>query len=90
MIIDLILDREKGFHSIIKGGRIFREKEYHAKTFYNNVMQYHEAFPEIVEPIAEALDNGEEKDVKRELNKYIIEQEYNPEICIYINSVNWI
>lgn len=77
MIIDKILDRKDGL-------------EYKPKTFYDDIMGYYEVFPEIVEPIGNALDKGTEQDVKKALNLYIIEQEYNPEICIFINSVNWI
>ena len=78
MIIDLILDRKDN------------EQAYNPKSFYNSVMNYYNAFPEIVEPIANALDSGEEEDVKRVLRNYIKAQGYNLEICSYINSQEWI
>mgnify|MGYP003196611153 FL=1 len=45
MIIDLILDRKDG-------------KEYVPGDFYTGVMGYLDVFPEIVIPIAEAMENG--------------------------------
>jgi hypothetical protein len=53
-------------------------------------MEYGGVFGEIAFKIARAMDMGEEEDIKRELRNYIIEQGYNPEICDYINSVNWL
>ena len=91
MVIDLILDRKGGVNSIIKSGKLYTTKEYNAKNFYNNVMEYYEAFREIVEPIANALDSGEEIDVKRELCRYVIEQNYNfIDICKYILDNKWL
>jgi hypothetical protein len=77
MTIDLILDRKNG-------------KKYNSKEFYNKIMLYYQFFPEIVEPIANALDSGDEQDVKNALCSYIMTQDYNPQICEYINSVNWL
>lgn len=77
MVIDLILDRKYG-------------AKYKAREFYTDMMRYHDIFPEITEPILSALDGGTEKDVKRELCKYIREQGYNEGICGYINSVTWL
>ena len=77
MIIDLILDRQDG-------------ASYSPKSFYDRVVGYSETFPEIANPIATALDSGDEIDVKRELSKYVIDQDYNPEIISYIQSVNWL
>ena len=74
MIIDLILNRKDN-----KG-------EYKPKEFYNEVMNY----GEIGFEIAEALDNGQEIDVKRELSNYIIDKNYNKNIIKYILSVNWL
>ena len=61
-------------------------EQYNAKDFYNDVMEYEEVGFEITE----AMDNGKEKDVKKAICDYIINGEYNPEICEYINSVEWI
>lgn len=77
MIIDLILDRRDGC-------------EYSPREFYNEIMEYGRFFGEMAFKIARAMDMGEEDDVKRELCNYVIEQNYNPEICDYINSVNWL
>lgn len=77
MIIDLILDRQDG-------------AEYSPRWFYDEVMDYGSIWPEIVHPIARAMDCGTEEDVKRELCRYIDEQEYNPAIKDYINKVNWL
>ena len=77
MIIDLILDRKDGI-------------SYKSKKFYDRVMGYYQAFPEIAEPIANALDSGTEQEVKKELSRYIVEQDYNLDIVGYINSVKWL
>lgn len=77
MIIDLILDRKDGFG-------------YSPREFYNDVMEYGREFGEMAFKIARAMDMGEEEDVKNELCNYVIEQDYNPEICDYINNVNWL
>jgi len=92
MIIDLILDRKQNKNLTSKkiDGKVGVSPKYDPKQFYNNVMSYYETFKDIVDPIATALDSGEEKDVKRELCRYIIEQEYNLDILKYINSVKWL
>ena len=36
------------------------------------------------------MDGGEEHDVKRELIRYIVEHNYNLNICRYILSVDWL
>ena len=77
MVIDLILDRQDG-------------AEYSPRWFYDEVMDYGSIWPEIAHPIARAMDCGTEEDVKRELCRYIDEQEYNPAIKDYINEVNWL
>jgi hypothetical protein len=40
--------------------------------------------------VARALDGGTEEDVQGELCGYILGNGYNPEICEYICSVNWL
>ena len=77
MIIDLILDRQDG-------------ASYNPKTFYDNVMEYGATWPEIAYPIADALDSGSEKDVKRELARYIVKNDYNREIIKYIEANKWL
>ena len=61
-------------------------QEYSPKKFYNDVVKYGEPGKEI----AEALDGGEEHDIKRSLNVYIAKNEYSPLLSLYINSVNWL
>ena len=78
MIIDKILDRKNNL------------TEYKPRKFYNDIMMYYYSMPEIVGPIANALDNGKEKDVKNKLCEYIVNQEYNKDICKYITSVEWL
>ena len=78
MIIDLILDRKDDE----KEGFFF----YNAHDFYYDVMGY----GEIGDDITRAMDCGTEEDVKKALCEYVIHNEYNPAICDYINSVNWI
>ena len=75
MIIDLILDRKDGF-------------AYNAHDFYCDVMDYENDF-NFNPIISRAMDSGTEKDVKNALCKYIKDNNYNPEICDYINSVKW-
>ena len=77
MIIDLILDRKDGV-------------EYDAKKFYNNVRDYESYNFGSNGAISAAMDYGKASDVKRELCAYIENNEYNPEIKNYINSVNWL
>lgn len=77
MIIDLILDRKDGY-------------KYNPKEFYNEVMEYGDIWPELADPITRAMDSGTEQDVKNELCLYITKCGYNPQICNYINSVEWL
>lgn len=77
MIIDLILDRKDGV-------------TYSPRRLYDEIMDYCPIWPEIAHPIARAMECGTEEDVKRELCRYIDEQEYNPAIKDYINEVNWL
>ena len=92
MIIDKILDRKdneadiaRGFtHYIFNNERI--PLSYDAARFYREIRDY----GEIAFPITRAMDSGTEEDVKRELCLYVINNEYNPELCEYINSRNWL
>ena len=90
MIIDLIQDRKDG--TIIDTstpapkGKVHITSEYSAKRFYNDVMSYGiTGFT-----IATALDNGTEQDVKRTLCEYITVNDYNLELCAYVNGVEWL
>lgn len=59
---------------------------YNPLRFYQRVRDY----GEIGWDILRAMDGGTEEDVKRELCKYIKDNEYNMELCEYINRVNWL
>jgi hypothetical protein len=59
-------------------------KEYNAKQFYNSVTEYG------FYTIAEALDNGENKDVQKVLCDYITDYGYPNKIKDFINNKNWI
>lgn len=59
--------------------------EYKAKSFYNDVVDYCSG-----DEISRAMDGGTEKDVKKALCRYIIDNEYNVDICNYIMSVDWL
>ena len=74
MIIDLILDRKDG-------------NSYNAREFYFSVLEY--GGPN-AERITRAMDSGTEQHVKHELCAYILENDYSPEICDYINGQSWL
>lgn len=59
---------------------------YKARDFYFNVLQYGSTGDEITR----AMDGGTEDDVKKALCDYITGNEYNPQICDYIKSVEWL
>ena len=96
MIIDLILDRKdfeeferkNGCPIMIPVGSIDNLEPYHysARKFYGDCMGY----GSIGDDITRALDYGTEEQVKQALCKYIIDNEYNPKLCDYINSVDWL
>lgn len=77
MIIDLILNRKDG-------------DDYSANKFYHDLLEYDAIFDGIATDILRALDSGTERDVKAALCDYITRNEYNPAICEYVNSVNWL
>ena len=82
MIVDLILDRKDDNTIWTENG----SKPYTAERFYRELVGY----GEIGFDIQRAFDGGTEQDIKRELCRYIDEQEHNPEIKDYINSVEWL
>ena len=77
MIIDIILDRKDG-------------EPYDAKKFYLDIMGYADIWPDLANPITRAMDGGTNEDVRKALCDYIVSQGYNPSICDYVNSVEWI
>ena len=83
MIIDLILDRKDDIE--------FNEIDtYNAHRFYSECMEYNSIFDGIANEITIAMDYGTEKEVKKALCNYIIDNGYNEKICDFINTVNWI
>ena len=78
MIIDCILDR-KWYEEIGK-------PNYNPQQFYNDCMEYGGSGWYI----ARAMDFGTEDEVREMLCEYIDNNQYNPEIKDYINSVDWI
>lgn len=81
MIIDLILDRRDDKKYGIG---------YDAKRFYDLVMNYIDFPDDYASKITYAMDYLEEEYVKKALCDYVINNEYNPKICEYINSVEWL
>ena len=79
MIIDRILDRKDN-------AKDYGFDEYSPHDFYFDVLVY----GRIGDNITIAMDYGTEEDVKKALCDYVIDNEYNPDICNYINSVNWL
>lgn len=79
MIIDLILDRKDE-------EKINKQDTYNAHNFYFYVLQY----GEIGNDITRSMDYGTNKDVQQALCTYINTNGYNPGICDYINSKQWI
>ena len=61
-------------------------RPYTSGNFYRAVNRYH---PHGVQ-IADALEGGEEADVKKALCNYIKRHDYNPAIKKFINSVTWL
>lgn len=93
MIVDLILDRKDNDADIARGFTHARGLNgelipltYNARKFYYDVLRY----GKIGDNITRAMDSGTENDVKSALSAYIVENEYNPAIIEYINSVNWL
>ena len=79
MIIDLILDRRDN-------EKYYNNDFYKADDFYREVMCY----GEIGYKITESMDYGTNEDVQNALCYYINNNEYNPNICDYIKTKQWI
>ncbi len=91
MIIDIILERQEHDGMFVptpdKKGMVL--EDYTPKLFYDRVMEYYNIFPEVVEPIADALDGGTNYDVKKALSIYIIENDHPAHIVQYIQGAEW-
>lgn len=83
MIIDAILDRKD-----------FEQDDgidiYDAHDFYIYCMNESAVFDGIGEKITRAMDFGTNENVQDALCDYILKQGYNPTICDYVKSKNWI
>lgn len=85
MIVDLILDRkDKAFDARV--GLDEKSLNYNAHDFYMACRSY----GRISDDITKAMDGGTEEEVKAALCKYILENEYNPVICDYIQKLDWL
>lgn len=74
MIIDLILDVQADPASYV------------ARDFYADMNSW-KGYGWM---IARAMDSGTNEDVQNELCRYVIENEYNPQVCRFILNFNWI
>lgn len=74
MLIDAILDRKDG-------------AGYNPKEFYNYLNGWARG---IYDDVCRVLDEGSNEDIQRALCEYIVKNDYNPAICEYINSVDWL
>ena len=59
---------------------------YTPEDFYRDAMMY----GDVAHEITRAMDEGTEEDIKKALCKYVLDNEYSPKICDFINSVNWL
>ena len=60
--------------------------DYSPRDFYFNVMEYGEPGY----GITRAMDRGTNRDVQKALADYILDNEYNPALCGYVFSVDWL
>lgn len=67
-----------------------RPNDYRPNEFYCNVMSYRYLWPAMCDPITRAMDEGINEDVQNELCRYVMAQGYNPQICRFILSFEWI
>lgn len=63
--------------------------QYDPRVMYYEVLEHENTF-NLNHEISAAMDYGTESDVKKALCNYIDNQNYNPGIKDYINSVNWL
>lgn len=89
MIIDVILERKE------QGGLFVGSDEhkgmlklvaYEPRLFYKKI----EVYGPIAHGICEAMDTGDEFDVKSELVSYIQQNGYNSDLKDYIRNVRWL
>lgn len=78
------------YNALTEQQKVFAAAPYDAGAFYREVREYDRIFNGIGLDILRALDYGTESDVKKALCNYINAGGYNPEICDYINAVDWL
>lgn len=79
MLVDFILDRkddeQDGFDN------------YHPENLTDYVSHFDDSN---YQDVLQAVNNRDEKATKLALIKYIIDGNYNPQICKYIMNVSWV
>ena len=81
MIIDCILSR---YEESRENG------SYYPESFRNRVADYIYEDISDADEIVDAMDNGNEQEVKASLITYLIDNKYNPRIIDYVLSVDWL
>lgn len=81
MIIDCILSR---YEKSRENG------SYYSESFRNRVADYIYEDISDADEIVDAMDNGNEQEVKAALITYLIDKGYNPRIIDYVLSVDWL
>ena len=98
MIIDAILDRKyaddvraQGYtHWKTSDGKI-EEIKYDPHKFYTYIFGFVGGCAgDAAEEITREMDGGTEESVKQALCKYILDHDYNPDLCDYIKSRDWL
>ena len=82
MLIDFIIAR-KNNDNWDRNGKY--KTEYNAKEFYYFLAKY-----DMYGDIVDLLDSGENWEIKNALCMYIIEEDYDIDLCKYIKSINWL
>lgn len=81
MIIDCILSRYE---------KSREDGSYYSESFRNRVADYIYEDISDADEIVDAMDNGNEQEVKASLITYLIDNKYNPRIMDYVLSVDWL
>jgi len=98
MIIDAILDRKYADEVRAQGythwktcdGKI-EEIKYDPQKIYTYIFGFVGGCAgDAAEAITREMDGGTEESVKQALCKYILDHDYNPDLCEYIKSRAWL
>lgn len=81
MIVDCILSR---YEKSRENG------SYYSESFRNRIADYIYEDISDADEIVDAMDNGNEQEVKATLITYLIDNKYNPRIIDYVLSVDWL